>query len=113
MKGVDFIKHAKEYNWVDSSLHLPVFSRMFNVNILWYDLEEEMAYDAIRKMVKDDEMTECGQLYCVEESKIIVHPKQMCQQSILEKVIVLLYHSRHYQNIDEYEIIDKGTHYEV
>ena len=36
----------------------------------------------------------------------------MCQRSILEKRIVLLYHNFHYQNITEYEIIDKGTNYE-
>ena len=85
VKGVYFTKRVKEDNWVDSSLHLPVFGRMFNINVVWFDLEEEMTYAAIRKMVKGDDLAKGSEIYCVEKRKRIVHPKQICQQSSLKK----------------------------
>ena len=54
---------GNEENLVDSSFHLPVFGKMFNVNVVWYDSEEKIMYAVIKKMVKVDEIGKGDEIY--------------------------------------------------
>ena len=46
-KQIDFQGHTDEDCWVDLSLHLLALASMYNINIIWYDVNEVMTYACI------------------------------------------------------------------
>ena len=46
-KYIDFEGHADEKYLVDSRFYLPDFASMYNINIIWYDVNQVMTYACI------------------------------------------------------------------
>ena len=95
-KSVDFTNGCPKKYWVDSSLHLPIFARMFAVNVIWYDVDAMKTYFAICSNDNDD--------VCVTvQMKDGYHsPDKMEFNSFWSQTVVLVYYDSHYQYLSEH-----------
>ena len=53
-KEEDFSDGCGEEHWVDANLHFPIISLMYNVNVVWFDVNIEKTVFVIRKGKKKE-----------------------------------------------------------
>ena len=73
---VDFADGCTKDCWVDSIFHLFVFAAILEVNIVWFDMNNDITYACIRKKenkkLKDNVINRHGYIF----------PEELCEGSI-------------------------------
>ena len=90
-KEEDFSEGCGEEHWVDANLHFPIISLMYNVNVLWFDVNIEKTVFVIRKGKKK------GKNFQYSTQKGYVNPDVLLKKSIDKDSIVMLFYNNHYQ----------------
>ena len=96
-KNVDFSDGCSREYWVDASLHFPIVSRMFDVNIVWFDINQEMTsciywIQSPRGGIEQKHKAQKG----------YSDPKKLLKNGIVKDTIGIVFHNGHYQYLKIY-----------
>ena len=91
-ENVDFTDGCSYKYCVDASLHFPIVSRMFDVNIVWFDINQEMTsciywIQSPRGGIEQKHKAQKG----------YSDPKKLLKNGIVKDTIGIVFHNGHYQ----------------
>ena len=91
--GKKYSPRAKEEDWVSANCHFPVLAVMYNVNFVWYDLDNHMPYACV-KVLQRGEFKER-----TVEKKGLLKPDIMTIGSQWEKRVVCIFNVNHFLHL--------------